>query len=497
MKGTLFFTVRGNDKARKNALIDKIKRVQQEYKELQKGTVNLDAFCDFKNKLDEIENDSFYKLLPTNFNRSIHHMREELEQQFPIAAEPGDLPLVTIQHPSNDDLANMHGMFAGESEDQATRIGHMTLKIHESLDNLAPNLLCDTQQVSLAAYWLDLFAAIRQGNENLANRLLMAIPEEDQILNALIGIYKKQYLKQIIKHTIEAVDSARGTKRINNNDIVYTPGTFELIIRDLATTLFCPTPICISFGLPTHHATGSRASGFCHLNKTAVLIDFLHKTSSEPLSFFIIGTDVNRDNGLCQILRTKQTEAPVCHIDIFDSRVYPQQNFNDITMEFTQSPDIAPNMALWKEGNYEYMAIDLQSGRTNATELHPALLYSISTLKNQVEHAKTNQQKIMLLLPSGWDSHVHETAPCGKLLYGHTMMSDEETQLCRFSDQDLSTFYHEIFSIYLENPEVFKGIYWGLEGGYNRAMYEQQISLLAESIITHFYSQDLTPSLRR
>lgn len=52
------------------------------------------------------------------------------------------------------------------------------------------------------------------------------------------------------------------------------------------------------------------------------------------MKHIIVGTDVNRDDGLCHILMNSATDMDICHIDVFDSRVYPQQDNSFINKLF-------------------------------------------------------------------------------------------------------------------------------------------------------------------
>lgn len=82
-----------------------------------------------------------------------------------------------------------------------------------------------------------------------------------------------------------------------------------------------------------------------------MLIKHLQAVSEKPLQYVIVGTDVNRDNGLCAILRNSAAKMKVRHIDVFDSRVYPSHDESDISKEFHQhGKDVGENIKLWREG---------------------------------------------------------------------------------------------------------------------------------------------------
>ncbi|RUR04543.1 hypothetical protein [Legionella sp. km772] len=218
-------------------------------------------------------------------------------------------------------------------------------------------------------------------------------------------------------------------------------------------------------------------------NKTALLMKNAELNHAKPLKYVVIGTDVNRDNGLCEVLNHSLSHLEVCHVDIFDSRVYPGQDFADINLEFTEKPKkhkIGINE--WQHHQYHYYAVDLaQQPRAVKTDIHPALLFALNQLEGQITAAKTADQLIMLLLPTGWDSHQDETAFCGKLIDGQ-LMSEADAKKYRFNNQDLVYFYEQVLQLYKANKESVAGIYWGLEGGYDQAMYTQQIPLMLTTL---------------
>lgn len=388
-----------------------------------------------------------------------------------------------IQIPSEEDNEQMHRMPAGGEEDQKVRIKHMSdvIKKHEALP------IITTQENKLPDYWLQVFTAIDEGDSAKALTLFHLIPQEDIILRALRAVHSEEYLYQLIKCCIQAKHF--GFKQLNA-DIVITPRTFEILIKDTATTLFNPTKIHFSFGLPSHHAYTLMGSGFCLINKTALLMKHAELNSDLPLKFVIIGTDVNRDNGLCDILRHSFSHLPICHVDVFDSRVYPQQDFTYINNEFnSEGVDIGKHIHRWCHDKLNYYAVDLSQTPRKSVGVHPALLFALDKLKESIEEAKTNGYKIALFLPAGWDSHEDETAYCGKFVDGR-MLGTTAAHKVRFNDGDLSYFYESVFTLYNENKKHFDIIYWGLEGGYERSMYERQIELLLQTIDKQLLHQD-------
>ncbi|KTD53354.1 acetylpolyamine aminohydrolase [Legionella santicrucis] len=392
-----------------------------------------------------------------------------------------------IQIPSLNDIEQMHGMPAGSEEDQFNRLKHMSQLISEIRDNDSDLSVMDTDQVKLPRYWSQLFAAMNKGDEQAALRCFAKIPEEDTILNAVLKVHTPKYLQHIIIDCIQARHT--GQKQLNS-DIVITPKTLEVLIKDIAMTLEHSGKIHFSFGLPTHHAYSDEGSGFCVLNKTAILLKYVQSLHQEPLKHIIVGTDVNRDNGLCDILMQSASDMDICHIDVFDSRVYPQQDNSFINKLFKKKgKDEGQEIHSWAKGSFQYFAVDLSATLRKPGTVHPALVFALEEIESQIESAKEKGQKIVLFLPTGWDSHEAETAYCGKFVDGK-LMSKAEAKKTRFNEADLTYFYENLFQIVQENKEHIKRVYWGLEGGYDRSMYEQQIRLLMSLILNKLVHQD-------
>ncbi|KTD62294.1 hypothetical protein [Legionella shakespearei] len=446
------------------ALKNKILLCLQMIRDLNPNT--MDAEDELRTLLDE--------LTTYTQSRTYATLNTRLKNRVQAALNPNqtDSDQGYIQIPSSDDLANMRHMIAGANEDQLQRLTHMTEAVLQN-DSLP---VITTNHTALPDYWRQLFAVIKTGTINEAVDLLNQFPVEDLLLSSLRAVHSEKYLIQLINCCIQA--RSKGFKALNG-DTAVTPETFEILIKDLATTCFNPSPLQFSFGLPSHHAYHAEGRGFCVINKTAVLMKYWELTQGQALKYVIVGTDVNRDDGLCNILRETSAHMNICHIDVFDSRVYPQQDFAFISQEFG-SPGIENNQHIrrWEHNQLEYYAVDLSQTTRKKIGVHPALLFALSKIKESIEEAKTSGQKIALLLPTGWDSHEDETAYCGKFINGR-MMADSAAHKSRFNDGDLSYFYERLFRLYNQNKELFSGFYWGLEGGYDRAMYERQIQLMS------------------
>ncbi|KTD74656.1 acetylpolyamine aminohydrolase [Legionella waltersii] len=386
-----------------------------------------------------------------------------------------------IQILADSDITETRYMPAGADEDQSLRLKNMSKVVKE----YSPVPLITTEQCELSNKWLKLFKAIDEADWQNAQTSFKEIPASDRLLKVLKGVHTEEYLLEIIQNCILAHKT--GIKRLNS-DIVITPKTFEILMKDCALTLMSTTKATFSFGLPSHHAFSETGTGFCVLNKTALLIKHAELTSSKPLQYMVVGTDVNRDNGLCDVLRRQFSHLPICHIDVFDSRVYPGQNAEDINLEFsTKGTTTQQKIQKWSSDKYDYFMVDLKDTYRKKVGVHPALLFALEQIKEKVKLAKSKGIQIALLMPTGWDSHEDETAPCGKFVDGR-MMGYESAKTYRFNDGDLSYFYEEVFKLYNDNPDCFASLYWGLEGGYDNTMYTKQIKLLMQLI-----SKELVP----
>lgn len=409
-------------------------------------------------------------------------------QKLITEVEASEVHQGSIQIPSSEDMKKMKYMPAGADEDQLQRLTHMA----ETVQQHAPLPVITTDNAALPPHWNQLFATINQGQSDEIVPLLKQFPADDIIFRALLAVHSQDYLLQVISCCIAA--KRRGFKQLNA-DIVVTPETFEILIKDIATTFLNPSPVCFSFGLPSHHAYSTEGRGFCLFNKTAILMKHWESTHAQPLKYVIVGTDVNRDDGLANILRQIASYMDICHVDVFDSRVYPQQNFSTISEEFGYPGSKAEqHIQYWTKEQLQYYAVDLSVTTRKKIGVHPALLFALSKIKDSVEEAKTSGQKIVLLLPTGWDSHQDETAYCGKFINGR-MMAEAAAHQTRFNDGDLTYFYERIFRLYNQNKDHIEGIYWGLEGGYDRAMYERQIELMLHVINTELEPQKTSTSL--
>ncbi|MDR3501085.1 MAG: acetylpolyamine aminohydrolase [Legionella sp.] len=391
-----------------------------------------------------------------------------------------------IQIPSLIDIQQMREMPAGAQEDQYQRLTHMAKKIEQIQSQNSSLPIITTDQVVLPELWSNVFTAIREGDEVAALECLSKIPVRDMLLQAILTTHSFEYLQNLVHYCIQAKVS--GALDLDN-DVVITPGVFGVLIKDLATTLSHGAKLHFSFGLPSHHAFKNEGSGFCILDKTAILIKYT-ALANPALKFLVIGTDVNRDNGLGDDLITTAAHLPICHVDIFDSRVYPRQDHSFIQRKLGFAGEkIKEGISSWRHGNAQYLAVDLSLITRQNEEFHPALAFALQQMEEQITKAKKDKQQVMIFLPTGWDSHEDETAYCGKYI-NNRMMSKLEAKKQRFSDADMTMFYEKIFGLYQDNKKSIAGVYWGLEGGYHRPMYEKQITLLMNQVVNTLINED-------
>lgn len=424
----------------------------------------------YKERLLLIQNDNGYKLINKKVKEEVTECLVKIEMM--LGSQE-----CSIQIPSNDDLESMRGMSAADKEDQRVRQKNM-VKVLNELPFSIP--IYSTQILTLGEHWELLFNAINDCQFNMAIEHYYKIPKDDFIFEPLLKVHTEEYLHQIIKNSIDSQDNFVNL----DPDLVYTPRTFEILIRDLANTLSNQSKLLFSFGLPTHHAYGDKGSGFCFINKTAVLMrSFESAIKNNEIQFIVVGTDVNRDNGLCDILRSSAAYLHTCHIDIFDSRVYPHHNHETIHEEFGGlSIDNNEGILFEHAHNYDYYAVDLSVKTRESTEAHPALQFALDKTQETIDNAIFNGQKIVFLLPTGWDSHQNETANCGKYVDDDHWLSADEAQKTRFNDFDLKYFYAKIAEMYVTNKDHIEKVYWGLEGGYAKKMYEHQIKLMMQVV---------------
>lgn len=429
------------------AFLEGLKACNQHLKEIKSSPLFTD-----------LENDSQYAIL-----RQIKSMEQLTEQVIELKLVKKELPnAITYQVPAYEEILAMRGMYAGGRQDQLARL----LKLVKTLKTqLKPQQVTDTLSL-ISHHWIDrlpwlvLCQAIRSRDTHLAQAAFDGIPDDNSVLKALLKVHEKTYLASLVK-TCAAL--APGKVKEIDIDILCGHLTFEVLIHDLLTTLEQRQPFNFCLGLPTHHAYRDRGAGFCLLNKLAVVMAYEESTADVPFHAVIIGTDINRDDGLNSVLMAETTTQSFTHIDIYDSRVYPWQD--DGVLQERMGAPIEENGRVWKKGNKCYHSVDLAFCSRQRRGCHAALHYALEELETVLTNAAKMKENVMLFLPTGWDSHEKEEAPCGKEIGKDHTLGSKESHSRRFSDEDFLYFNQKIVDMVKKYPNLCR-VYWQLEGGY-------------------------------
>ena len=452
------------------ALVDSLSAIIQSIKEVSKDKLFDSLPEELKCKM---------ALLVKQLFRDIDRIKQRI-------SGPAQDSKISCQIPSNEDLLAMEFLCAGAEDSQMHRLAKMaktiqeqqcSFQVHET-DLVATH--CRVDKLS----WLVICQAIRQHQPALAEAAFKLIPQDNPLLAALLKAHSREYLLYLILKCseIQADKSEEIEPDVNCGHL-----TFEVLIRDLIATLEQRQDINLSFGLPTHHAYRDQPAGFCLINKVAVIIAYEQLVLDKPFKAVILGLDVNRDDGLNNILMAEQYEHPITHIDIYDSRVYPWHSVRDIDKQLGSEGRHQRGQVTWKEKSKVYVSIDLASkcNLRKQSIYHPAILRSLDLLEKTLEESFQKEEKVIIFLPTGWDSHHQEKAPCGQCINNKYMLDEAESMQCRFTDEDLQYFNKQLLSLYQKYQSTVLHIYWQLEGGYTDAVNNQQIVNLIASLSEH------------
>ncbi|WP_419418745.1 hypothetical protein ACNVED_09300 [Legionella sp. D16C41] len=383
-----------------------------------------------------------------------------------------------VQIPSESDFAAFVGMPASAEEEDGSQDQHQRLT--KIINFIKEKNFLPIKQTSddMLENWQDLFKSIAQGNAN-AKRLFDKIDNNDPIKKALLATHTVAYVKAIIG---KCVNPKQKADKFLDEDIHINNKTFEVLIKDIATTIhnFKDYNAVFNIGLPTHHAYSDRAAGYCIFNKVAILIHYFNYANN-----IICGLDVNADDGLRDTLSTSKqlTSSKVIHLDSYDPRVYPYFN-----------PAVDPDSDLKPiEGNYNYVPLHLNDKdyiRRKAKDIHPlieAMLKQIATACSQPD-----LQNTAIYLVLGWDSHIEEKAGCAndlfykvdkrhddEMIYRRLKLTEALKQ--RFNDRDFEYFYLKLREIINQHNIPF--LYVSLEGGYTEAVNKKQTEMFIEKLI--------------
>jgi acetoin utilization deacetylase AcuC-like enzyme len=405
-----------------------------------------------------------------------------------MSSQPDDvLPKgLAVQMPSQKYLNKMRGMPAAWKDDQKSRLKKVKKTVKKAA--IAYDFISadtpkkyDHENINIAT-WKALFKLISQGKHLDAVEYFKTRMTKDTLYQALLTAHNQDYIEELITYCCKAKIKALS---LSDGDILITNATFEILIMDLIAVITNRHQMTFSCGLPTHHASQNKGSGFCSLNKLAVLMAYDHLLDKRALHPLVIGTDVNQDNGLHDILFNKFGRTfKTTHIDIFDSRVYPWPEMQGY--EESSRYDITEKKHQTRSGYKTYHAINLADNpRPSPEAIHPVINYLMLNTMTQIYEAKEQHKKLALYLPLGWDSHQGEIAPCGaevKINKLSRALSEEETLNMRFNDNDMRELYC-FFQLLIEtHADDIHSITLFLEGGYTDKILLAQIPQLITTL---------------
>lgn len=387
------------------------------------------------------------------------------------------LALYLPQDPSEFDNLSAGGY--DEEASQGYRLGLIKQKLSErvpTLDTLIEQTQLSGQHLSkpMLAECKPLMKAIAQGNSSLAlvefKKML-----KHPIMQLLLRVHNQTYLEDLITSCSDAQPDVPSFLYPHNRDCLIKRDTFAQLITDFILTVSNVSTITLSIGLPTHHAYYEGANGFCLLNKTAMMVYYLHQNNSEnkPVPF-IIGLDVNRDDGLNDIL-CRDKKMPFIHVDVCDPRVYPYHSTRQVRGLMKEQGFAWRQLGaahVFTRGNQAYHLIDLSGFRErNKHYLHPALTYIQKLMMDTLEFG----QPITLITPIGYDACNLETAPCANYFaHKKTTMKEQNKQYQRFTMNDYADMFDWLIR-QTTNSDLVTGLYYSLEGGYTSEVYVQLV----------------------
>lgn len=443
---------------------------------------------DFKLHKLTLERDPCYNDISEAVKQTIQYRWKKISK-FSMRAKrltrSGEDTFTTIQVPSSKDLQAMSRLPAGMGDDQKQRLKKLRKAVYQQFSD--KNII-QTDTVN-TEYWVDhlpweiLFETIRRNQLELVTMAFDRIAETNPLKQALLQAHERSYLLSVMEKCATLAPDEYVELTPGDTDVLVGQKSFEIFFRDLITTLEQRQKMNVSIGLPTHHAYRNKAAGFCLMNKLAVVLAYEQNTVIRPVHNVIIGLDVNRDDGLSSIIMNSAIDYSCTHFDVYDSRVYPEQSIEDIEAEWGWPATKTADACTWIKGNRCYKSIDLsQVRRSKPGQIHPAIIMILSELETTLVKAMVTNERVMIFLPTGWDSHVDEIAACGKYLNHQRWMSDRESKKCRFNDNDWSYFNRSLFELYKNYEGSIARIYWQLEGGYTDEVNVKQIACLAETL---------------
>ncbi|KTD61744.1 arginase family protein [Legionella spiritensis] len=443
----------------------------------------------------KIERHDSFPELSTCLRETVHACKKKISRNYIqvnklFMSEKMDRYGITYQIPCKRDIDAMKGFCAGYKDDQQQRLQKIsrTLAARVEFEKLVETRTFPCEKWLDTLPWEILFQAIRGGDPELVQLAFDEIPGDNLLLQSLLKVHSRDYLWFLIS---QCVGLSEGAIKEVDVDVVCGRLTFEVLIQDLITTITQRRAINVCFGLPTHHAYRERAAGFCMINKTAVVMVYEQLMASKPFKAIVIGTDVNRDDGLSAILMGDDFKQNLLHLDAYDSRVYPWHKEKQINEIIGCESYSEPGVSVWSKEGKRYLGIDLsRHARKNETDYHPALLLILSQLKTALEEACLKKSPVILFLPTGWDSHHEEQAPCSKWLNQKQELTPKQSSGCRFTDRDMTYFNRQLMILCQDYKPIIQRIYWQLEGGYTDEVNFRQIACLTECLQSLFLLND-------
>jgi len=397
------------------------------------------------------------------------------------------LPL-TVQVPCERDLAAMKKMVAGGRDDQQQRIQ----KIKDAVYKYFPEERIVETRALNSDYWVDrlpwdiVCECIRRNDPVLLDMAFANISADDPLLEALLVAHSREHLFFVMHQCAKLGPDEHRELVPGEPDVMIGQHSFELFIYDMISSIEQRRSLNLSFGLPTHHAAHDKANGFCVFNKTAALMAFeqarVRGKRNLHLHHMIVGLDVNRDNGLNRINMEDKSEMFVTHLDVYDPGVYPWDTVEDINAQLGQEGVKENKMTVWQKEFHTYKSIDLADPdlQRKGNERHPIIDLVLSELETALIIAAAHKESVIIYLPTGWDSHVGETAAAGKMVHGR-WLTPKQSHARRFNDADWTYFNEAFMDMVQRYSSNIVRVYWQLEGGYADQVNQNQVAILANT----------------
>ncbi len=377
-----------------------------------------------------------------------------------------------------EDTSRFNLLPAGGDEEESSQ-GYRLGQIKQHLQKQVPNFLDLVRQTELGQQtWCEknyqalfpLFKAIKEGRPTQAIRCFQKLLK-DPVIRLLLSVHSQAYLEYLIQACAKASRDKPSCLYPKDEDCLIKRDTFELLLMDLVRTVGSVSTINLSFNLPTHHAYYDKGNGFCLLNKTAAMIYYLcNGTDTKKPMPFILGLDINRDDGLNDIL-CRDKDLPFVHIDVCDPRVYPYHSIEDIKSKlgnigFTWEQNGAVHVFSRDQQSYHLVDLSAYTKRGDDS-LHPALEY----IKMQLGQLLSSHSSIAIFAPTGYDACDLEPAPCANYFAKtEEEMDSSAKQYQRLTMDDYRSMMDWLMQQTVSS-DLIRNFYYSLEGGYTSQVY--------------------------